>query len=231
MGNIAIIPARSGSKGLKDKNIRLLKGKPLLVYTLEAACESGLFDCVHVSTDSSEYAEIARKHGADVPFLRDGIYAGDTADTWDAARFVMEEYKKRGQNFETVALLQPTSPLRDAGDIKKAYKIFESSQADSVISVCPAEHAPRLINHLGEHNSLNGFFDFTTDVRRQAMGDYYRINGAVYIQKTSLLMQKGNLYGEKSFAYVMEKSHSIDIDDAYDFCMAEAVMGHDFTFS
>lgn len=231
MGNIAIIPARSGSKGLKDKNIKLLQGKPLLVHTLEAALKTELFDCVHVSTDSEEYAEIAKKNGADVPFLRDGTYASDTADTWDAVRFVMEQYRKRGQEFSTVTLLQPTSPLRDAEDIRLAFGVFEARQADSVISVCSAEHSPRLMNHLGESDSLNGFFDCRADVRRQAEGEYYRINGAIYIQKTEILMQKRNLYGEKSYAYVMEKSHSIDIDDAYDFFMAEAILKSGYTFN
>ena len=86
MRNIAIIPARSGSKGLKDKNIKELNGKPLMAYTIEAALESGIFDCVHVSTDSEKYAEIGRQFGADVPFLRDVKLAGDKSSTWDALR-------------------------------------------------------------------------------------------------------------------------------------------------
>ncbi len=228
MKSIAIIPARSGSKGLKDKNIRPLLGKPLMVYTLEAAIASGCFDCVHVSTESGTYAEIAKKNGADVPFLRSDIYAGDAADTWDTARFVMEEYAKRNQHFDIVTLLQPTSPLRTREDIKTAFKIFEERDADSVISVCAAEHSPKIMNQLGENQSMNGFLDLKKNIQRQALGDYYRINGAIYIQKEEVLMQKKNLYGEKSYAYIMEKSHSVDIDDAFDFFLAEAAMRYEF---
>lgn len=224
MEHIAIIPARCGSKGLKDKNIKLLQGRPLLAYTLNAALESGCFDCVHVSTDSRVYADIARKLGADVPFLRSDTYAGDTADTWDTARFVIGEYAKGERNFDTVTLLQPTSPLRTMEDIKKAFEIFHEKEADSVISVCAAEHSPEIMNQLGENNSMNGFLDLKKNVQRQALGTYYRINGAIYIQKTSVLMQKKNLYGKKSYAYIMEKSHSVDIDDAFDFFLAESAM-------
>ena len=91
MKNIAIIPARSGSKGLPDKNIRELCGKPMLAYSIEAAKKSGKIDVVHVSTDSEHYAEIAKAYGADVPFLRTGEFSGDTATTWDVVRFVLEE--------------------------------------------------------------------------------------------------------------------------------------------
>ena len=127
MKNIAIIPARSGSKGLKDKNIKLLNGKPLMNYTIEAAIKSGLFDCVHVSTDSDQYAVIARMCGADVPFLRKPDMASDTASTWDAMRFVLDEYKKRGEEFDILTVLQPTSPLRTSEDISAAYSYFQKN--------------------------------------------------------------------------------------------------------
>ncbi len=96
MKNIAIIPARSGSKGLKDKNIKKLNGKPLVAYSIEAARESNLYDCIHVSTDSELYADIAIQFGAEVPFLRTNETASDTASTWDAIKFVLEEYRKQG---------------------------------------------------------------------------------------------------------------------------------------
>lgn len=224
MKNIAIITARSGSKGLKDKNIKILKGKPLMAYTIEAAWDSGLFECVHVSTDSEEYAQIARKYGADVPFLRDAELATDTAGTWDVLRAVLNKYQDFGKTFDTVTLLQPTSPLRDADDIRKAFEIFSEKKADSVVSVCEAEHSPKICNLLKEGNSMNGFLDTAKVGRRQDLGTYYRINGAIYIQKTELLMNFGKLYGPKSYAYVMDKLHSVDIDDAFDFMVAESAM-------
>lgn len=224
MKNIAIITARSGSKGLKDKNIKILKGRPLMAYTIEAAWDSGLFECVHVSTDSEEYSQIARKYGADVPFLRDAELATDTAGTWDVLRAVLNKYQDFGKTFDTVTLLQPTSPLRDADDIRKAFEIFSEKKADSVVSVCEAEHSPKICNLLKEGNSMNGFLNTAKVGRRQDLGTYYRINGAIYIQKTELLMNFGKLYGPKSYAYVMDKLHSVDIDDAFDFMVAESAM-------
>lgn len=224
MKNIAIIPARSGSKGLRDKNIKLLKEKPLMAYTIEAALQSELFDCVHVSTDSEQYAQIAREYGADVPFLREQTLATDSASTWDALRWVIEKYRQLGREFDTVTLLQPTSPLRDAEDICRAFHTFKEREADSVISVCEAEHSPLLCNTLEENGSLQGFIDTNVVGRRQALSKYYRLNGAIYIQKTAILMENRNLYGEKSYAYVMNKEHSIDIDDIFDFKMAEALL-------
>ena len=224
MKNIAIIPARSGSKGLKDKNIKLLKGKPLLAYTVESALNAGVFDCVHVSTDSEEYAAIAREYGAEVPFLRDAKLASDTAGTWDTVRAVVCKYQELGKEFDNVTLLQPTSPLRDAADIQKAVSIFEEKEADSVVSVCEVDHSPKICNILGEDDSMEDFIDTKIVGRRQDMGTYYRINGAIYIQKMNVLMEEKNLYGPKSYAYVMDKVHSVDIDDAFDFMVAEAAM-------
>lgn len=224
MKNIAIIPARSGSKGLKDKNIKLLDGKPLMAYTIEAAKASGQFDVIHVSTDSERYAEIAGNCGADVPFLRDQDLAGDTAGTWDVLRAVLRKYEDLGKQFDMVTLLQPTSPLRDAEDIKGACELFEKKDADSVVSVCMTEHSPLLCNTLDGNLSMKDFIDMEKVGRRQGLPDYYRLNGAIYIQKVPLMMEGATLYGDKSYAYVMKKEKSVDIDDAFDFLMAEAVV-------
>ena len=148
MKHLALITARSGSKGLKAKNIKLLKGKQLIVYSIEAARQSGKFDSIQVSTDSEKYAQIAREHGADVPFLRDAALATDTAGTWEVLRAVVQQYAEIGQQFYTITQLQPTSPLRDAADIKMAFEIFEEKNAQSVVSVCEAEHSPLRCNTL-----------------------------------------------------------------------------------
>lgn len=224
MRNLAVILARSGSKGLKDKNIKGLAGKPLLAYTVEAAIESGKYDMVHVSTDSELYADIAKKYGADVPFLRDEELAGDKSSSWDALRFVVTEYEKLGKSFDTVTLLQPTSPLRDAKDIQNAFDIYESKNATAVVSVCEVDHSPLVCNTLPEDGSLYGFIDLNKVGRRQDMKPYYRINGAIYIQKTNLLMDNTSIYSEGSYAYVMDKRHSVDIDDEVDFTVAQAII-------
>lgn len=225
MRNIAIIPARSGSKGLKDKNIRLLAKKPMMAYTIEAAKQSGIFDCVHVSTDSKEYARIAQEYGADVPFLRNEELSGDTAGSWEVVRWTLEQYIRLGQTFDCVALLQPTSPLRTAEDIQNAYRIMQEKQADAVVGVCEMDHSPVWSNTLPEDGNMDGFLDRAANIGRQNLPVYYRINGAVYLAKSTILPNAETaLYGAGTYAYVMPKQRSIDIDDVFDFTVAEAVM-------
>lgn len=221
MKNIAIIPARSGSKGLKDKNIKELCGKPLIAYTIEAAIQSGIFDCVHVSTDSAEYAVIAKEYGADVPFLRSKEYATDTASTWDTVKYVLNTYSELGKEFGMVTVLQPTSPLRTSEDICGAYHMFCEKDALSVISVCEMEHTLALCNTLGENLSLNKFIDIEKMKRRQDTEVYYRINGGIYMVDVRILDKLDELYGTRSYAYVMDKNKSVDIDCEWDFKMAE----------
>lgn len=224
MKKIAIIPARSGSKGLPDKNIRELCGKPMLAYSIEAAKKSGKIDVVHVSTDSEYYAEIARKYGADVPFLRSEELSGDTATTWDAVRFVLEEYKKLGKQFDVVTLLQPTSPLRIAEDIIKASDLYSLKSATAIVGVCEMEHSPLWSNTLSENLCMDGFLSKATNVQRQKLDTYYRINGAMYMIDSQIIINKQEIYGEKSYAYIMPKERSIDVDDLMDFKIAEMYM-------
>lgn len=224
MKNIAIIPARSGSKGLRNKNIKKLCGKPLMAYSIEAAIQSKLFECVHVSTDSEMYAEIAKEYGADVPFLRDEEYANDTASTWDTVKNVLCKYEAHGKKFDIVTILQPTSPLRTSEDICNAYQLFRENEAFSVISVCEVEHSPLLCNTLKANLSLNGFIDMKKVSRRQDLDTYYRVNGGIYMICAEVLDNLEELYGSRSYAYIMEKSNSIDIDDEFDFKMAEYMM-------
>lgn len=223
MNHLAVIPARSGSKGLPGKNIRMLCGKPLLAYSVEAALQSKMFGAVHVSTDSTEYAGIARAFGADVPFLRSAANSSDTASSWDVVREVLERYSETGKVFDTVMLLQPTSPLRTAADITAAFALMKEKQADTVVSVCRAEVSPKCCHVLPKDGSMADFAR-ETDRRRQDMGIYYRLNGAIFLAKATLLQRGGNLYGSSCFAYVMEKERSVDIDDELDFLLAEAVL-------
>lgn len=225
MKNIAIIPARSGSKGLKDKNIKLLAGKPMMAYTIEAAEQSEIFDCVHVSTDSGEYARIAREYGADVPFLRSDELSGDAVGSWDVVRWTIGQYVKLGQKFDCVALLQPTSPLRTVEDIQNAHRIMQEKQADAVVGVCEMDHSPIWSNTLPKDGNMNGFLDRAANISRQKLPVYYRINGAIYLAKNTILSNAETaLYGAGTYAYVMPKQRSIDIDDAFDFTVAETIM-------
>ena len=225
--NLAIIPARSGSKGLKDKNIKELNGKPLLVYAILAAQKTKLFDTIHVSTDSVEYAEIAKKWGADEPFLRSAEFAADDATTWDAVKYVLSEYSKRGQTFDTVTVLQPTSPLRTQYDIKRAFQFFEDKKANMISSVCEMDHSPLWSNTLPENLSMEEFEDEQLAyLPRQALPTYYRENDAIYILKVNHLLNAHNIYKDKCFAYIMDPLHSVDIDCELDFWIAETILKH-----
>lgn len=224
MKNIAIIPARSGSKGLKDKNIKELLGKPLLAYTIEAALKSGIFDCVHVSTDSDLYAEIGKKYGADVPFLRSEEMSSDTAGSWDVVLEVLEKYKKIGQEYDMVTLLQPTSPLRDKYEIRAAYEEYKEKDAKAIVGVCEMEHSPLWSNVLPDNCSMETFLRQEVNQPRQTLQQYYRINGAIYMVDTAFLKENTKIYRQGCYAYVMDKRKSIDIDTQFDFDMAEYLM-------
>ena len=195
MSNIAIIPARSGSKGLIDKNIKPLVGKPLIAYSIEAALQTRLFEEVVVSTDSEVYARIALDYGASVPFLRSPSLSTDTASTWDVVRDLISHYLKKGTKFRTLTLLQPTSPLRTAVDIMQAYEQFLEEDANAIVSVCEVEHSPLWSNVLPENKSMQGFLNPSlVGIPRQNLPIYYRINGAIYILKVDYLMSGGDIF-------------------------------------
>lgn len=223
--NLAIIPARSGSKGLPDKNIKLLNGKPLIAYTIEAAQKSKLFDEILVSTDSKVYADIAIQYGVNVPFLRSDELAGDKSSSWDVVKEVINQYEALGQKFDRVALLQPTSPLRQPEDIVKGFDLMREKKADFVVSVCEVEHSPLWSNTLPIDNSMDNFFDQSLiHSPRQDLPTYYRLNGALYIVMVDHLLNTTDLYSQKSYALVMNKQNSVDIDDSLDFTFAELLM-------
>lgn len=227
MKNIAIIPARSGSKGLKNKNIKLLNGKPLIFYTIQAAIKSGIFDEIMVSTDSEEYAKIAFENCANVPFLRDVELSNDVASSWDVVRDVIDKYKTiKNLNYDTVTLLQPTSPLRMYADIINAYNMLEQKNATSIISVCESDINPFYINTLKNDLCLNKFIDKNlVNTQRQSFDTYYKINGAIYMCLTKILDNvEDMLYDKSSFAYVMPAERSIDIDSLLDFKIAETIL-------
>lgn len=224
MRNLAVILARSGSKGVKNKNIKLLGGKPLLAYSIEVAYESKIFDCVHVSTDSQEYAEIAKKYGADVPFLRSDDLASDDASSWDVIEEVLKQYKEIGYYFDMITLLQPTSPLRRAADISSAYALFQHSEVKAVVSVCEMDHSPLLSNLLPEDCSMENFQRVEAGTLRQNMKPYYRINGAIYMVDRKFLQEDHKIYRKGCYAYVMDRKRSIDIDTQLDFELAEFLL-------
>lgn len=224
MSMIAVIPARSGSKGLPDKNIKLLAGKPLLSYSIEAALKANIFDTVMVSTDSERYAEIAKKYGAEVPFLRSEETASDVASTRDCIIEVLDKYKTLGKRFDKVMILQPTSPLRTYENIIYSNELYTKRGAKTVISVCKMEHSPLWCNVLPPSLSMEGFIPKKNDQMRQSLDTYYRINGAIYLHEVNYYMSHEYFYDKNCIAYVMDPQISIDIDTEWDFANAEMIL-------
>lgn len=221
---IAIIPARSGSKGLKNKNIKQLNGKPLMAYSIEAALKSQCFDRIVVSTDSEDYAKIAIEYGAEVPFLRPEHLADDETTINNVIIDLLAKFKNINEEFDCLMLLQPTSPLRSSDDIKKAIKLMKEKDANAVISICEVEHSPLYTGQVPEDLCIDGFIKKGISTRRQELPNYYRINGAIYLMKTDYLLKYGDYYKEKCYAYLMAKERSIDIDNEFDFILTACLM-------
>lgn len=225
MKRIAIIPARSGSKGLKDKNVKELAGKPLLAYSIESALESGVFDKVFVSTDSARYAEIAIRYGADASFLRSSENSGDKADSWSVVREVLDRLKEQGENYDEIMLLQATSPLREANDIIYAVNLLHERKGNAVISVTECDHSPIWCNTLPPDKNMDHFIRREYEgLPRQELPIYYRFNGAIYLVTAQELNKKDQMFVAGCYAYVMPQERSIDIDTALDFIIAETIM-------
>jgi CMP-N,N'-diacetyllegionaminic acid synthase len=223
---LAVITARSGSKGLPDKNIKILSGKPMLAYTIEAAKKSRVFDSIMVSTDSPEYASIACQYGAEVPFLRSEELSSDTASSWDVVLEVLKKYESIGKRFDCVALLQPTSPLRSYEDIIGAANLFKGRSAGAVVSVCEIDHPAAWMNTLDESLSMEQFIKQEyKEKRRQDLPVYYRLNGAIYIVDYKFLIESQDIYRQGCYAYIMPRERSVDIDTINDFLYAEILMG------
>ena len=222
---IAIIPARGGSKRLPGKNIKLLAGKPLIAWTIEAALESKVFDHVFVSTDCDEIAQISKSFGAEVPFLRPTEIATDTATTNDVVTHLVAWFEEEhNREVTTIAILQPTSPLRNAQHIQESFKVMRDKQAKAIVSVCELEHPIQFCNKLGSDGSMDNFIDSKNLKRTQELEPYYRLNGAIYFLSRGYVNRLSELYSEGTYSYLMSSKSSIDVDTIDDFELAEFFM-------
>lgn len=225
MKKIAIIPARSGSKGLKDKNIMNLFGKPMMNYAIEAALETACFDRIILSTDSAKYGEIGEKCGAEVMY-RDMQLASDKATTY----MVLEDiFSRINTNFDYFMLLQPTSPLRTARNIMEAIELFERNinKFDFLVSMEVAKHNHLLVKPVEADMSLKHFDADFANYRRQGTVDYSP-NGAIFIGKVEKYLKQKHFFGASAMGYIMDDVESIDVDNALDYqlaclCMEERI--------
>lgn len=222
---IAIIPARGGSKGVPNKNIRNLAGKPLIAYTIEAALKSEVFERVIVSTDSREIADVSRKYGAEVPFMRPDNIAGDSVSSDDVILHALDFFKDQKIDYFEVCKLQPTSPLRNETHICEAYELMHTQKKDFLVSICECDHSPLWCGTLGEDQCLDNFIpDEVKRACRQQLPQYYRLNGAIYMANTKAFQNNKSFLGKNSIGYIMQKENSVDIDSEIDFEFAELLL-------
>ncbi|MDH3000861.1 acylneuraminate cytidylyltransferase [Chelonobacter oris] len=216
MKKIAIITARSGSKGLANKNVLLVNGKPLLAYSIEAAIESDLFDKIILSTDSQEYIDLLSHYP--IEFIkRSKELATDTTSSFVVIEDILKQYQT--YPFDYFVLLQPTSPLRKAFHIQESCRKFENNfdKFDFLVSVSDAHKPTTLTRMIDTDESLKNFkLDYSNYTRQQYFREYSP-NGAIFSAKPEAYLKQKHFYGERCIAYFMSKSVSIDIDDKLDF--------------
>jgi CMP-N-acetylneuraminic acid synthetase len=225
---LGVILARGGSKGIPKKNIKLLCGKPLISYTIEAGLKSGLFEDFIVSTDCEEIAHVAKNSGAQVPFIRPSELSGDQVWSRDALKHAVLEcenvYNKR---YDYVVELPCVAPLRNETHIKEAVEKLTTSDADSVISVCQMQdkHPVRMKRIIND--TIQDFckeFPEGEGSRRQELEPCYIRNGAIYAMTRDCIVEKFSRNGAVSRPYIMDELHSVNIDSMIDFYLAESLI-------
>lgn len=222
---LAVIPARAGSKGLSGKNILPLGGKPLIAHTIDAARAAHSIQRIVVSTESEEIARVAQQHGAEVPFLRPAELARDETPMLPVLQHVLRELTAtEGHQPEIIVLLQATSPLRRAEDIDRAVTLLEQTRADSVISLCAAEHHPAWMKRI-ECGLVVPFLENGPEfTRRQDLPPVYRLNGAIYVTRARVLLEENAILGRDTRALIMDNESSVDIDTPLDLKLAALIL-------
>lgn len=224
---LAVITARSGSRGVPGKNTRLLGGRPLIEYAIEAASRCRRLTETIVSTDSEEIADVARRAGATVPFLRPGHLAQDDTPHLPVVQHALAEMERlRDTPYDLVVTLQPTSPFRLPEDIDGTIAALLDTDADSAVSVCdmPAASHPIKAKRLEGSLVVPYCVPEPEGLRRQDLPPAYRRSGAVYVARRALVMESGRFYGDRVAAHVVPGERSIDIDTPLDWALAEIMI-------
>jgi CMP-N,N'-diacetyllegionaminic acid synthase len=226
---IVIIPARSGSKSLPNKNILPLKGKPLLCYSISYGLESDIVDKVIVSTDSEEFAEIAKTYGADIPFIRPAELAMDNTRDYPFMRHALDYFESIGEIYDVYILLRPTSPLRPEGLIEKSISILkENPTATSVRAVTQTKEHPYRVLGLNKDGSIDTFISNIEEPYnhpRQELPEVYSMTGDIEAARRETLLS-GSVSGKKIFPLIINSEDKIDIDHIDDFKKAEKKLGN-----
>ena len=221
---LCVIPARKGSKGLKNKNIKKLKNIPLVAWSILAAKKSKLINEIVVSTDSIKIAKIAKKYGANVPFIRPKKFATDKASAFSVLKHVINFYSKNKIKYDYVLMLEPTSPLRNYKDIDFCINKIIKKNIETIVSVTKViDQHPSFLYSINNKNFLKPYLKKPQKlyIRRQDIDPLYYLEGSIYISKISTLLKKKTWYHKKTQALKVEKWRSLEVDDIDDFKLAE----------
>lgn len=232
---LALIPARSGSKGLPGKNILPFCGKPLLAWSIESAKKSKYIDEIILSTDSQEYAQIGLAYGATVPFIRPTDLASDTTSSIEVIAHAINEVDSQLDQFSILVMLEPTSPLREEGSIDKAIEDLVSSDALSIVAVAKSVSShPEFLYSLTTNNLLSPFLEkgkgVFTAPRRQNISDLFYLSGNFYIGYIPQLLKLKSFYHDRCKASIVTDNYAFEIDSQVDFVIAEALMKFNLSF-
>lgn len=220
MSNVAIIPARGGSKRIPRKNIKLFLGKPIIAYSIETAINSGIFDYVMVSTDDAEIANIAKSYGAQVPFFRSHQTSNDFSTTADVIIEVLNELKKTGRDYDNACCIYPTAPLLSEKSLVDAYNLLLTKNYNTVLPVCqfsyPVQRALKM-----DESKVSMIWPENLNVRSQDLQKVYHDAGQFYWLKTSTFLENQKMFSENSGAVILNEIQVQDIDNETDWKMAE----------
>lgn len=220
--NIAIIPARSGSKRIPQKNIKEFLGKPIIAYSIEAALNAGIFDEVMVSTNCAEIASVAKEHGAQVPFLRSHETAGDDSIIVDVLVEVVNTYASIGKEFDFVCCIFATAPLLESASLKESLQLLENTGADSIIPVIKFDLPIQRAFKISEQDKLEWFFPEFQLTRTQDLESSFHDSGQFYWVKTDILVNSHAIYTDNTRAFLLDTQTAQDIDTEADWKKAES---------
>ncbi len=217
---IAVITARGGSKRIPKKNIRDFHGKPIIAYSIEAALSAGIFEEVMVSTDSEEIADIARKYGAQVPFMRSAETSGDYATTADVLLEVLAEYEKRGRSFQYLSCIYPTAPFVTAARLREAYDLIIEKKAMTVMPVVAFSYPPQR-GYIMANDRLQMKWKENYNMRSQDLETMYHDCGQFYIYQTDYYQKKKGQIVEGIVPILVDELEVQDVDNEIDWKLAE----------
>lgn len=221
MNNLAIIPARGGSKRILRKNIKTFVDKPIIAYSIENALNSGLFTEVMVTTDDVEIAEIARTYGAKVPFMRSNENSDDFATTADVINEVLREYLKQGKSFDIACCIYPTAPLLSIDKLKESFTLLETKKYDSVFPVVPFSFPIQRAVKIGEEGKMSMFQEEHKNIRSQDLEKSYHDAGQFYTLWTDIFLEKKEIWSKNTGVIVLDEMDVQDIDTINDWKLAE----------